>query len=664
MKIGSNSPVAKPQPAPSPQAAPAPAPKPAPAQAPKPQMPANEPFTSRRDELRRQAATLIQSDTATTLRTERLGDGNQNCLERAVALSGPRDQILLLDDSRDNSGHALIQHPDGSVTDPNFPQIRYESLGQWQAMNPSYTLVASAPAASVRSALKAPVGPERDAALAAAGLQRVADIPVADEGPQWVTIADSTRIRSSDDITATVTTTRGEVPAEIIGPVEGDTLAELQKIAEGDWYEVRLATGETGYVIADRTTELTEFTADTSFGDLSTELGAPLEPSHLDEDGNLVQTFTEGQLTLRSDGVRVITPNEGEPVEVPPEWGTLSANAMLLDEDGATIQGSQQLGEVPVQIIRQVPDDQDFDSVARGDWFEVRLPDGRSAYVFNDRLSPPVADRRLGDDLIPAELGAPLGPMLPAEGGGFAQKYENGEVRIDDSGNVSVLNAAGEEVASRPSSLATSVADANAHHVTQRGAREAAGVNEEDVPIDGAGNPVGNPYNDGSEWFDYNDCGPTSVVIAASLVGAIDHPDAAHAGEEIDRVRDLIFDTDTTKSVTTGVEQLAEGIQDVGANAIVHTTASLDAVDAALDAGNPVILGGDPMDAWGKGDPNYLEAGNDGFLHWVVVSGRTPPPEENYIINDPLSPTGAREVTREELEAYLNPGMGMVEVMP
>src|SRR5690606_27961314 len=157
------------------------------------------------------------------------------------------------------------------------------------------------------TALKAPVGPERDAALAAAGLTRAADIPVADEGTRWVTISGQTNIRSPDDINLPVTTTQGDVPAEIIGTVEGEVLEELQKIAPGEWYEVRLASGETGYVSAGRTTELTEFTADASFSGLSTELGTPIEPAHVDDEGNLVQTFTEGQLTLRADGVRVIT---------------------------------------------------------------------------------------------------------------------------------------------------------------------------------------------------------------------------------------------------------------------------------------------------------------------------------------------------------------------
>lgn len=640
---------AKPPPAPA-------APPPAPATR---KFKADEMSTGRGGALRRQAATQLNASTstvATTLRTERLGDGRSNCLEQAMKLSGPNDQLVLLDDSRDGSGHALVQHPDGSITDPNYPQVRYQSLAQWQAANPSYSVAARAPANAVRLALQAPVGPARDAALAALGLSKAADIAVADETttPAWVTLNPRAKLRSTEPPFELVAQSDEEVNAEVIGVVpEGELLDGLHELGEGAWYEVQLESGETGYVWAENTTS--EFDAE-----LSTELGEATSPVRHDEAGNALQSFEHGEVVLRPDGVREVTPAEGEAFELAPQWGTFIPNARVRDEHGNLITG---LGGQPMQIIRQVPDDQDgtFDAIGAGDWFQVRLADGSTAYVRSDNFGPPVTDPRLGS-LVPEALGAAQGPMLPLEGGGFSQAYEHGEVRLDEDGNVSVRNAEGEEIASRPASTVSSTAQANAFHVTQRGRTKASSVNEDGVPVDAAGNPVGNSYNDGSEWYAFNDCGPTSVVMAASMVGAIDNPDAAGAGEAIDAVRDSIFDTDTKTSLTTTAAQVAEGARELGANAVEHYPATLSAVDAALEAGNPVILGGDPMDSWGADDPHYLEAGSDGFNHWVVVSGRTE--SGNYLINDPLAPNGAIEVTPEQLEAYLNGGMGMVEVMP
>src|SRR5689334_16270637 len=64
-----------------------------------------------------------------TLRTEVLNDGKAGCLERAAQLARPGDSVLLMNEQGDPVGHALVQHQDGSVTDPNQPTVRYPDLG-------------------------------------------------------------------------------------------------------------------------------------------------------------------------------------------------------------------------------------------------------------------------------------------------------------------------------------------------------------------------------------------------------------------------------------------------------------------------------------------------------------------------------------------------------
>jgi hypothetical protein len=64
--------------------------------------------------------TQAMDDQVTSLRTEKIGDGHANCLERAYDLAGPNDSVVLLDHTNgDGGGHAVVQAADGSITDPN-----------------------------------------------------------------------------------------------------------------------------------------------------------------------------------------------------------------------------------------------------------------------------------------------------------------------------------------------------------------------------------------------------------------------------------------------------------------------------------------------------------------------------------------------------------------
>jgi hypothetical protein len=117
----------------------------------------------------------------TTLRTERLGDGQANCLEQASRLAGPGDSVVLCNDRTDASGHAVVLHPDGSVSDPNQPGVRYPDLGSWQASHPQYQEAGRVPAKDLKQVLSQPPGAQREAEIRRLGLQGVAGVAVADD---------------------------------------------------------------------------------------------------------------------------------------------------------------------------------------------------------------------------------------------------------------------------------------------------------------------------------------------------------------------------------------------------------------------------------------------------------------------------------------------------
>jgi hypothetical protein len=179
---------------------------------------------------------------ASTLRTEQLGDGRSNCLEKAVGLARPGDSIILMSDSKDGVGHALVRRPDGSVVDPNHPTVRYETLGQWQAMNPRYTQPVAVPASQVKQVLSTPPGEQRDALLGRLGLSGVANRQVADSEPQWKTPKKEVlniRVAPSDGTTQIRTQ-----------KTAGDKLKVVGQNEDGTWLKVELPHGATGWVLA------------------------------------------------------------------------------------------------------------------------------------------------------------------------------------------------------------------------------------------------------------------------------------------------------------------------------------------------------------------------------------------------------------------------------
>ena len=109
-----------------------------------------------------------------------MGDGRENCLERAVNHAQAGDDVVLLNDRRDDSGHAVVRHADGTVSDPNSPDKRYDSLQAYRAEHPHYVDPVSLSDSQAEAIVNTSPGPERDALIRSMGLDGIADRRVAD----------------------------------------------------------------------------------------------------------------------------------------------------------------------------------------------------------------------------------------------------------------------------------------------------------------------------------------------------------------------------------------------------------------------------------------------------------------------------------------------------
>ncbi|HVG57783.1 MAG TPA: C39 family peptidase, partial [Hyalangium sp.] len=171
-------------------------------------------------------------------------------------------------------------------------------------------------------------------------------------------------------------------------------------------------------------------------------------------------------------------------------------------------------------------------------------------------------------------------------------------------------------------------------------------------------------YNSGGHPFGFNDCGPTSGVMALASLGLMTPSTAQTASASIDRVRDAVLGYDSTYSQRMGTTQLAAGLRALGAQTTMLSGPVTSAVDQALARGNPVILGGYGVwAAWGsqqQASGNYLN-GRDPSGHFVTVLGKTQ--DGQYIVGDPLVRGGSITVSAQQLATfYGSSGFGMLEV--
>lgn len=150
-------------------------------------------------------------------------------------------------------------------------------------------------------------------------------------------------------------------------------------------------------------------------------------------------------------------------------------------------------------------------------------------------------------------------------------------------------------------------------------------------------------------------CGPASVAMALRLIG-LDVP--GFQGQKDQRV------LDTARIIGTGKNDTSVGTTDSELEKVVNAaggrwteSTNLDQMLGWAKSGVPVILAGNPSQAWNKRFPaNQVYPYNGG--HWVTVSGYNSQ-TGNYVVNDPLSAVGPIEVSQAELQQYFSKDGGL-----
>lgn len=153
------------------------------------------------------------------------------------------------------------------------------------------------------------------------------------------------------------------------------------------------------------------------------------------------------------------------------------------------------------------------------------------------------------------------------------------------------------------------------------------------------------------EWA--RDCGPASVVMALRKIGLAIPGAPPNAQRQIDRARTLALGAPAkdTRGMSTTNLQLKRALEAAGAKST--ETQSWADIEAAVKAGRPVILHGNPRNpgAYGHQFGAAQMTPYDG-PHWITVSGVDA--SGKFIINDPLSKSGPVKVSRSALQAYPN----------
>ena len=192
-------------------------------------------------------------------------------------------------------------------------------------------------------------------------------------------------------------------------------------------------------------------------------------------------------------------------------------------------------------------------------------------------------------------------------------------------------------------------ATASADDLTLATARNDFATQWGPTPLNSAGAPDG-----------YDDCGPTSLLIAASLLGYLPRPTATTAESEIRKARNLTRGgVETPVSGATYLPMMLEGFS-LLRMPVSTIQPNVEAIAQAVAGGAVVLVAGDPGNAWGialdqKGEylHHYGVGWGDTFGHWVVVYGRAVD-HVRYVVGDPLSTTGPIKVTAAALARYMS----------
>lgn len=164
-----------------------------------------------------------------------------------------------------------------------------------------------------------------------------------------------------------------------------------------------------------------------------------------------------------------------------------------------------------------------------------------------------------------------------------------------------------------------------------------------------------NPDVSGAQELHNADCGPTSLAMLLVHYGRVQMPDNRES--LIETVESQFMGANIHNSNGYNLQQLKKGAE--AANLHADRINGLAAVDKAFED-NPnasVILVGQPRHAW-QDDPRqtsetYVDSGS--CNHIVVIAGKTS--NGDYILLDPLSLSGPRIVTRQQIQRYIADGL-------
>ncbi len=86
-------------------------------------------------------------------------------LERTFERAGEEDSVRLYSAEGTEDGRSVIQHPDGTVTDPASPERRFADVQAWEQTHPSLTHTLTLSRNDLELVLAMPEGPARDEIL-------------------------------------------------------------------------------------------------------------------------------------------------------------------------------------------------------------------------------------------------------------------------------------------------------------------------------------------------------------------------------------------------------------------------------------------------------------------------------------------------------------------
>jgi hypothetical protein len=167
------------------------------------------------------------------------------------------------------------------------------------------------------------------------------------------------------------------------------------------------------------------------------------------------------------------------------------------------------------------------------------------------------------------------------------------------------------------------------------------------------------PFNAAGHPDGYEDCGPTSLVMAASWFGLEAAPGAEDAERAIRDMRARTRGAPAPVSGPTYTPMMLRGLGSLGL-AAEEVAPNIAEIDDVLARGGVALVAGDPGFAWGRGldgEHAYLHhyggpnPALDRFGHWVIVFGYSG--LGGYVLGDPLSTIGAVTVTASQIETYI-----------